>query len=132
MIILEWSYHSICVEFIEDGVRNTLETWQPKDPLDVAVYLSVTIGERGRLGPHIFESAIYTTSNFRKRKQKFGSDFEDPNRVTVVYEYDWPKIRGKLDAVIKNCERLTEVATLTELRKHFYWEYEGDPRGPIW
>lgn len=130
---LTWEYQSTDVEVFRSDGHHTVETWIPDDPFDVAICLTIHVGPKDSIARDLFETAIYTKTALKKCEKEYGKEFTDQQSDTIVVErYVWPEIRKNLDAIIEGCLRETPGDTLNELRKHFHWEYEGDPLSYRW
>jgi hypothetical protein len=119
--------HLGCIECyeIEDG-RDIIAEWQPVDPKDVAIELTIEIGRKvagiEEIGTHLFLTAVYTHAALARMRRKRRSRI-DTERCIVVHEFDWPKIKRSIENILKKCERDTFDESIHEFGKRFRWEY---------
>lgn len=63
---LAWEYQSVDVEDLITEGRETLDTWVPEDPFDVAISLIIHIVPANSSARDLFEAGIYTPKKIKE------------------------------------------------------------------
>ncbi|MEL6503693.1 MAG: Imm8 family immunity protein [Pseudomonadota bacterium] len=114
------------LEEIQSGVKildaeTKLEQWEPVNPRSVALRFWLSIGWDDDLRGEDF--CVYViTNDLRDRLSLFSSG---KTKVLFCHEFYWPKVLQSIHNILDKCERPTMDESWRELRKRFYWEYEG-------
>jgi len=122
-----------------------LETWQPKSPRDIYIWLQMNIGFRGEVGTDLFDLMIASPEALRSHAGQFSCivndrldgfpDCEKRNRNLVgrclvarhhliVMDYNWTELRTVIEAIVASCEAPTWEEAASKLSRYFAWEYE--------
>ena len=113
------------------------EVWNCQKTSNESVYfhLEIEVGECGVSGGNVFQLIVATPEGVRAHhvgeasksflslkatNKSFGK-----NTLLIIKDYRWEKLLERLNQIVKSCERDTWEQTIYELRKNFFWEYEG-------
>lgn len=96
------------------------ESWSPLLD-DVYFAVEMSIGERGRIGAHLFQCLIATPEGLRKAEEALVIE----NRaLIVVSRYEWPEILKELESIIASIKAVDWLDASQKLQRYFLWEYE--------
>lgn len=106
----------------DDEGWEKLDLWHPPDKSMVRIVVTIGVGAVGMKGTNDFALEICTRPLLEKKGNKWKAEY-----VLVVDSFEWIGIKQMIKARIESCQRDTWVASVEELRKRFYWEYETFP-----
>lgn len=104
---------------IECPDLSEFRTWVPNSPAEVFVPLMLYIGTDDSQGVDRFDIVIATSEAMQgKSRQEF-------SRILIVREYRWSETEATLISWVERVMGVSWAQIADDLRKRFYWEYEG-------
>ena len=124
-INLVTEFNSIDLDVRTNG-QHTLENSIPPNPLDVSLQITLHIGVENDIRRDLFETIVETINPSSPCYPGVGStSLRSKVKSIIVKEYNWQDVKNKLIDIVKDCERANWIESRNQLRKVFYWEYEG-------
>lgn len=123
------------IKDIYSGDIEEVWNWQKTSNESVYFQLEIEVGECGVSGGNLFQLIVATPEGFRvhhvgEAKKSFLSlkainKSLGKNSLLIINDYSWERLLERLNQIIKSCEKETWEQSIYELRKNFFWEYEG-------
>ena len=104
--------------------KASLKKWQPQNPHDVWLSMSMEIGEKGDNASNIFLFTLATPEGIRRNLEESGRNHKFGRFYLIVKEYNWKTIEKTIQEKVKRCQSDSWEESVRLLSRDFKWEYE--------
>jgi len=106
---------------------SSLRKWTPDDADVVAVFIALSIGQKGKKGTSEFYIRVATPRGLQSLIPEHGIIAVHP--LLVIEKYDFDLVFRWLENTVASCESYSWLRCVEKLERYFHWEYhrEYDP-----
>jgi hypothetical protein len=112
---------NLILKSIDLGADNP-ETYQPDNPYNFSVSLTILVGPSNQEGGHLFQ-VCFCTLTWLAHQLSINKSITLRHMI-LIETFDFDIIQEKINEIIQNSERETWDESINVLSRYFFWEFE--------